>query len=88
MQTEKNVVAWTNLGLLYLHHNDLDLANEALYRAQTLNPDHAVAWIGQSLVAAANRQDAEADAMLEHAVNLMSDEVRHHLACALTVTLL
>lgn len=66
----KNVVAWTNLGLLYLHHNDVELANEVLYRAQTLDPDHEAAWIGQALVATANNHDTEADAMFEHAIGL------------------
>ncbi|KAG6878535.1 hypothetical protein C0993_004433 [Termitomyces sp. T159_Od127] len=66
----KNVTAWTSLGLLYLHHNDIDLANEALYRAQTLDPDYAVAWIGQAIVATRNGHNVEAAAMFEHAIGL------------------
>lgn len=66
----KNVVTWTNLGLLYLHHNDLELANQALFRAQTLDPDYALAWIGQALVATANEHDIDAKTLLEHAVSL------------------
>jgi len=49
-----------------------------LYRAQTLDPDHAAAWIGQALVAAANGHDPEADAMFEHAVGLTANTVRCH----------
>lgn len=74
----KNVVAWTNLGLLYLHHDDVELANEVLYRAQTLDPDHEAAWIGQALVATANNHDTEADAMFEHAIGLTASSVRRY----------
>ncbi|RDB24954.1 Superkiller protein 3 [Hypsizygus marmoreus] len=69
----KNHIAWTNLGLLYLYHNDFELANESLYRAQTLDPDYAIAWIGQALVATENGHDVEAMAMLEHVVGLTSN---------------
>ena len=61
--------------MLYLHHNDVDLANEALYRAQTLDPDYAVAWIGQALVATRNGHVKEAVAMFEHAVTLTASVV-------------
>ncbi|KAF8070280.1 TPR-like protein [Lyophyllum atratum] len=66
----KNAATWTKLGLLYLYHSDVELANESLYRAQTLDPDYAVAWIGQALVAIENGHDTEATAMFEHAVGL------------------
>ncbi|KJA16804.1 hypothetical protein HYPSUDRAFT_206711 [Hypholoma sublateritium FD-334 SS-4] len=39
-----HTLAWVNLGLLYAYHGDVDLANEALYRAQilwTLGRDNA-----------------------------------------------
>jgi superkiller protein 3 len=49
-----------------------------LYRAQTLDPDHAAAWIGQALVASANNHDTEANAMFEHAVGLTANVVRRH----------
>jgi superkiller protein 3 len=71
----KNVITWTNLGLLYFRHSDLELANEALYRAQTLDPDYTVAWLGQALVATANGHDVEARAIFEHAVGLAADVV-------------
>ncbi|KAH9947609.1 TPR-like protein [Amylocystis lapponica] len=66
----KNVVTWTNLGLFYLHHGDVELANEAFYKAQTLDPDYALAWVGQGLVATANGHETEATALFEHAVGL------------------
>jgi Tfp pilus assembly protein PilF len=66
----KSAETWTNLGLLYFHHSDLELANEALSRAQTLDPDYTLAWVGQSLVATAYGDEVEAKARLEHAVGL------------------
>lgn len=71
----KNVVAWTNIGLLYFHHGDLELANEALHKAQTLDPDYALVWVGQGLVAIAQGQELEAKALFEHAVGLPADGV-------------
>ncbi|KAK0440394.1 TPR-like protein [Desarmillaria tabescens] len=68
----KNTATWTNLGLLYLYHDDVELANEALYRAQTLDPDYTLAWVGQALVATANGHESDARALLEHAVGLSS----------------
>ncbi|KAH7915212.1 superkiller protein 3 [Hygrophoropsis aurantiaca] len=69
----KNVTAWTNLGLLYFYHNDLELANEAFYKAQVLDPDHTIAWVGQALVATANGDNLDACTLLEHAVSLAAD---------------
>ncbi|KAG6820878.1 hypothetical protein H0H93_010222 [Arthromyces matolae] len=66
----KNVAAWTSLGLLYLYYNDIELANQALHRAQTLDPDYAMAWIAQALIATQNGHDADAVAILEHAIGL------------------
>ena len=68
-------MTWTDLGLLYLYHNDAELANEALYRAQTLDPDYALAWVGQGLVATANGHDQDAKTLFEHAVTLSGDVV-------------
>ncbi|KAK0197963.1 superkiller protein 3 [Armillaria mellea] len=71
----KNTATWTNLGLLYLYHNDVELANEALYRAQTLDSDYTLAWVGQALVATANDHESDAKALLEHAVGLASSVI-------------
>ncbi len=71
----QNTATWTHLGLLYLYHNDIELANEALYRAQTLDPDYTLAWVGQALVATANGHESDAKALLEHAVGLASSVV-------------
>ncbi len=66
----KSAGAWVNLGLLYAYHGDVDLANEALYRAQVLDPDNTLAWVGQYLIATANGDKADATLLLEHAVGL------------------
>ncbi|PIL34098.1 hypothetical protein GSI_03809 [Ganoderma sinense ZZ0214-1] len=66
----KNAATWTNLGMFYLHHEDIELANEAFYKAQTLDPDYALAWVGQALVATANNHNREASALFEHATGL------------------
>ena len=77
----KDVVTRTDLGLLYLYHEDLQLANEALYCTRTLDPDYPVAWVGQELAATANGCDKDARAMFEHAVGLVADVVKTFAAC-------
>lgn len=66
---------WTNLGLLYLNNEDLVLANEAFLKAQTLDPDYTLAWVGQGLVASSNNHAEDANALFEHAVSLTADLV-------------
>uniref|UniRef100_A0A8B9JZE0 Tetratricopeptide repeat domain 37 n=1 Tax=Astyanax mexicanus TaxID=7994 RepID=A0A8B9JZE0_ASTMX len=46
-----NVVAWTNLGTLYLKKNNIELAHEAFKIAQSLEPLYVNCWIGQALIA-------------------------------------
>ncbi|KAG2355063.1 hypothetical protein BDR07DRAFT_1304231 [Suillus spraguei] len=81
----KNVVAWTKIGLLYLYHNDIDLATQAFTKAQTLDPDHTLAWIGQALIATANGHEADARTLLEHAVSMTADVPMADLQFALRV---
>ncbi|TFK54052.1 TPR-like protein [Heliocybe sulcata] len=69
----KDVATWTNLGLLYLHNEDQELAREALSRAQTLDPDYVLAWLAQALLALSYGKDVEARAIFEHAVGLSAD---------------
>ena len=71
----KSAGTWVNLGLLYFHHGDVELANEALYRAQVLDPDNTGAWVGQFLVARENNHQADATLLLEHAVGLLKPVV-------------
>uniref|UniRef100_A0A8C9SRL6 SKI3 subunit of superkiller complex n=1 Tax=Scleropages formosus TaxID=113540 RepID=A0A8C9SRL6_SCLFO len=46
-----NVVAWTNLGTLYLKKENIELAHEAFKIAQSLEPLYVRCWIGQALIA-------------------------------------
>ncbi|MBN3316771.1 TTC37 protein, partial [Atractosteus spatula] len=46
-----NVVAWTNLGVLYLKKENIELAHEAFKVAQSLEPLYVSCWIGQALIA-------------------------------------
>ncbi|KAJ3849717.1 superkiller protein 3 [Lentinula lateritia] len=66
----KNARTWTNLGLLFYHHSDFELANEAFYRAQSADPDYTLAWFGQALIAIINGHTSGATSILEHAVGL------------------
>uniref|UniRef100_A0A8C5ICB9 Tetratricopeptide repeat domain 37 n=1 Tax=Gouania willdenowi TaxID=441366 RepID=A0A8C5ICB9_GOUWI len=47
----QSVVAWTNLGALYLKKDNLELAHEAFKTAQSLEPLYVNCWIGQALIA-------------------------------------
>ncbi|XP_054842849.1 SKI3 subunit of superkiller complex protein [Eublepharis macularius] len=46
-----NVVAWTNLGVLYLTSGNVEQAHEAFKVAQSLEPSYLTCWIGQALIA-------------------------------------
>uniref|UniRef100_A0A672TME5 SKI3 subunit of superkiller complex n=1 Tax=Strigops habroptila TaxID=2489341 RepID=A0A672TME5_STRHB len=52
VQAEKiNVVAWTNLGVLYLTTGNVEQAHEAFKIAQSLEPSYLLCWIGQAFIA-------------------------------------
>lgn len=68
---ERSSQTWTNLGTLYLLQNDFILANEALTRAQSSDPDHAHAWVGQGLLALLMAGDVkEANLLFSHAMEI------------------
>ncbi|CAH3018534.1 unnamed protein product [Porites evermanni] len=46
-----NVIAWTNLGVLYLKHGKIEVAHEAFKNSQALDPSYTAAWIGQATIA-------------------------------------
>ncbi|XP_044163899.1 tetratricopeptide repeat protein 37-like [Acropora millepora] len=46
-----NVIAWTNLGVLYLKHGKIELAHEAFKNSQALDPSYGAAWTGQATIA-------------------------------------
>lgn len=50
---QNNVAAWTNLGVLYIANENIELAHEAFKVAQSLEPSYVTCWIGQALIAEA-----------------------------------
>ncbi|XP_069483747.1 superkiller complex protein 3 [Ambystoma mexicanum] len=50
---QNNVAAWTNLGVLYVANENIELAHEAFKVAQSLEPSYVKCWIGQALIAEA-----------------------------------
>lgn len=69
----KDPALWCNLGMLYIRGLDSQLAQEAFHRAQVLDPDYAMAWVGQAIVAGRNKNLSHCVALLEHAVSLSAD---------------
>lgn len=69
-------MTWTNLGLFYLYHSDAELAKAAFNKAQVLDPDYALTWVGQAVLAATLGQQSESAALFEHAVGLTTVVVR------------
>ncbi|KAF2730460.1 TPR-like protein [Polyplosphaeria fusca] len=67
---ERNVHAWTNLGALYLLQNDMELAHEAFRRSQSTDPDYALAWVGEGIVALLWGSTSEALVHFTHAFEL------------------
>lgn len=71
----QNPVVWSNLGFLYLKNDDSELAGEAFLKSQTLDPDCALAWLGQGLLASRRGANADARLLFEHAVSLSNDSL-------------
>ncbi|KAH7138065.1 hypothetical protein B0J11DRAFT_449938 [Dendryphion nanum] len=67
---ERSVSAWTNLGALYLLQNDQELAHTAFSRAQSTDPDYALAWVGEGIVALLYGDTTEALSHFTHAFEL------------------
>ncbi|KAJ3035493.1 Tetratricopeptide repeat protein 37 [Rhizophlyctis rosea] len=65
----RNAAPWSNLGYLYLILGDLDLANQAFGKAQFVDPDWSVAWLGQAYIAE-KLGSSEAFELFEHAHEL------------------
>jgi superkiller protein 3 len=66
----KRASTWVNLGLLCVQYGDFELATKSLHRAQVLDPECTLAWLGQALTAKANGDNVAARALLEHACSL------------------
>ncbi|KAL9587646.1 MAG: hypothetical protein Q9212_000100 [Teloschistes hypoglaucus] len=67
---EKNARVWTNLGIFYLIEGDIQLANDSFARAQSVDPDHAQAWLGQGLLAAQLGESNESRTLFTHAFTI------------------
>ncbi|KAK3384971.1 hypothetical protein B0H63DRAFT_175518 [Podospora didyma] len=67
---ERSADTWTNMGTLALLESDLQLASEAFNRAQSADPDHAHAWLGQGLVALLLGDPKKARGLLTHALEI------------------
>ncbi|EED12393.1 translation repressor/antiviral protein Ski3, putative [Talaromyces stipitatus ATCC 10500] len=67
---DRSAQNWTNIGVFYLIHNDLQLANEAFTRGQSADPDYAPAWLGQGIVALLFGDPSEARALFRHAFDI------------------
>lgn len=82
---DKNARTWTNLGVFYLYEGDRELASDALARAQSTDPDHAQAWLGQALLAAQIRETTEAGSLFAHAFeisNASATQIQRSYACS------
>ncbi|KAF9497222.1 TPR-like protein [Pleurotus eryngii] len=66
----KSATTWTTLGLLYLHHGDMELAGEALRKAQVLDPDYRLAWVAQALMEESSSNFARSSALIEHSLGM------------------
>ncbi|KAL4937993.1 hypothetical protein BDV06DRAFT_63367 [Aspergillus oleicola] len=67
---DRSAQVWTNLGTLYLIHNDIQLSNEAFTRAQSTDPDYSQAWVGQGFLALVFGDPREARGLFEHAFDI------------------
>jgi len=67
---EKNARVWANLATLYLLQDNIQLANEAFSRAQSADPEYALAWVGQGIIALMTGNEADAQDLFEHAFEI------------------
>ena len=82
---ERNAHVWTNLGTLYLLHNDLELAHLAFARAQATDPDYAHAWVGEGFLSLGRGDIKEAWMHFTHAFEISgssSISVKQHYGVA------
>lgn len=70
---ERSARTWTNLGTLYLIQGDHELAHGAFARAQSTDPEYALAWVGEGLIAAQLGDPTEALSHFLHAAEIADD---------------
>jgi len=66
MLERKSYRTWANLGVLYLHLNEVMLANQAFKRAQQSSPIYAEGWLGQAMLAETLHEEYEALDLFRH----------------------
>ncbi|CAO1602709.1 Superkiller protein 3 [Xanthoria calcicola] len=82
---DKNARTWTNLGVFYLVESDTQLASDAFTRAQSIDPEHALAWLGQGLLAAQLGESSEARNLFAHGFEIASasaTQIQRSYACS------
>lgn len=67
---KKTYTSWSNLGVFYLMHNDIKLANKAFSRAQQSDTSFLNAWIGQAWIAEMIGDRDEAMDLFRHCTQL------------------
>jgi len=55
---------------MYLIHDDEELAMQAFSRGQAADPENAVAWVGQAIVAIRDQDIREARDLYQHAFEI------------------
>ncbi|KAI5286919.1 Superkiller protein 3 [Ascosphaera aggregata] len=68
--SDNNAPVWTNLGTLYLLHNDYELASAAFTRAQSADPDYPHAWLALGLLSLLSGEIEEARLHFTHALEI------------------
>ncbi|KAH1001196.1 hypothetical protein HUJ04_013439 [Dendroctonus ponderosae] len=68
-----SAVAWTNLGILYLRMEDLELANKAFGEGQRSDPNYVNCWIGQAIIAEAMGH-SDAMGLFRHSTQLQQHQ--------------
>lgn len=67
---KKTFTSWSNLGIFYLAHSDIKLANKAFSRAQQADTTFLQAWIGQGIIAELIGEKDEAMDIFRHCSQL------------------
>ena len=63
-------MTWCNLGFLWYVANDIELAQQAFEKAKIIEPESALSWLGQGMIAHMENKDSEAQASFAQAVML------------------
>ena len=55
---------------MYLMHEDDELATQAFSRSQANDPENAVSWLGQAILAIRSNDPSEAHELYQHAFEI------------------